>query len=114
MVLVYGFRNIQNIVQKIKRGKMIYDFVEIMVCFLGCANGGGQIWFMEGQINNELLQRVKESYDFVFCVQFDLWFGVKDIYEEWFGGVDIEKVRVMLYIQYYGVEKVVSVFNIQW
>ena len=28
----YGFRNIQNIVQKIKRGKMMYDFVEIMAC----------------------------------------------------------------------------------
>ena len=27
-----GFRNIQNIIQKIKRGKMTYDFVEIMAC----------------------------------------------------------------------------------
>lgn len=28
----YGFRNIQNIVQKLKRGKCSYDFVEIMAC----------------------------------------------------------------------------------
>ena len=39
----YGFRNIQNIVQKLKRNKCDYDFVEIMACPSGCINGGGQI-----------------------------------------------------------------------
>lgn len=114
MALAYGFRNIQNIVQKIKRGKMTYDFVEIMACPSGCVNGGGQIRPMEGQTNNELLQRVKESYDSVPCVQPDLWPGVKDIYEEWLGGVDTEKARAMLHTQYHGVEKVASALNIQW
>ena len=28
----YGFRNIQNIVPKVKRGKLPYDFVEVMAC----------------------------------------------------------------------------------
>lgn len=32
MALAYGFRNIQNIVQKIKRGKCPYHFVEVMAC----------------------------------------------------------------------------------
>ncbi len=41
--LVYGFRNIQTIVNKIKRGKCPYDFIEIMACPSGCVNGGGQI-----------------------------------------------------------------------
>lgn len=39
----YGFRNIQNIVQQMKRQKCSYDFVEIMACPSGCLNGGGQI-----------------------------------------------------------------------
>ena len=30
--IAYGFRNIQNIVQKIKRGKSAYHFVEVMAC----------------------------------------------------------------------------------
>ena len=30
--LAYGFRNIQNIVQKVKRGKCSYHFVEVMAC----------------------------------------------------------------------------------
>ena len=39
----YGFRNIQNLVQKMKRGKCPYQFVEVMACPSGCLNGGGQI-----------------------------------------------------------------------
>lgn len=27
-----GFRNIQNLVQKLKRGKCTYDYVEVMAC----------------------------------------------------------------------------------
>jgi len=30
--IAYGFRNIQNIVPKVKRGKLPYDFVEVMAC----------------------------------------------------------------------------------
>ena len=39
----YGFRNIQNIMRKIKQGKCEYDYVELMACPSGCVNGGGQI-----------------------------------------------------------------------
>lgn len=31
----YGFRNIQNLVQKLKRGKSPYHFVEVMACPAG-------------------------------------------------------------------------------
>ena len=37
-----GFRNIQNLVQKMKRKKCNYDFVEVMACPSGCLNGGAQ------------------------------------------------------------------------
>lgn len=33
--LVYGFRNIQNLVQKLKRGKSVYHYVEVMACPAG-------------------------------------------------------------------------------
>ena len=33
--IAYGFRNIQNIVQKMKRGKLLYQFVELMACPAG-------------------------------------------------------------------------------
>jgi hypothetical protein len=40
---VYGFRNIQGVILKMKRMKCEYDYVEIMACPSGCVNGGGQI-----------------------------------------------------------------------
>ena len=45
----YGFRNIQNLVRKLKikrtRGDdlPLYHFVEVMACPSGCINGGGQL-----------------------------------------------------------------------
>lgn len=39
----YGFRNIQSILAKAKKGKCPYHFVEVMACPSGCLNGGGQI-----------------------------------------------------------------------
>uniref|UniRef100_A0AC35U1E6 Fe_hyd_lg_C domain-containing protein n=1 Tax=Rhabditophanes sp. KR3021 TaxID=114890 RepID=A0AC35U1E6_9BILA len=40
---IFGFKNIQNIVQKLKRSKCTYDYLEVMACPSGCGNGGGQI-----------------------------------------------------------------------
>lgn len=41
--IVNGFRNIQTLVQKIRRNKCEYDFVEVMACPSGCLNGGAQL-----------------------------------------------------------------------
>ena len=38
-----GFRNIQNLVQKMKRKRCQYHFVEVMACPSGCLNGGAQV-----------------------------------------------------------------------
>ena len=38
-----GFRNIQNLVQKLKRKRCDYDFVEVLACPSGCVNGGAQL-----------------------------------------------------------------------
>ncbi|KAL7336270.1 Cytosolic Fe-S cluster assembly factor nar1 [Mucor circinelloides] len=39
----YGFRNIQNVVRKIKTGSSNFHYIEVMACPGGCANGGGQL-----------------------------------------------------------------------
>lgn len=41
-VAAHGFRNVQNILKRLKRGDKI-DFVEMMACPGGCLNGGGQL-----------------------------------------------------------------------
>ncbi|PAA73212.1 hypothetical protein BOX15_Mlig012876g1 [Macrostomum lignano] len=62
--LAYGFRNIQNIVQQIKRKKCKYDFLEIMACPSGCLNGGGQLRPTDPEASSpaELLQAVSAVY----------------------------------------------------
>lgn len=40
--VVNGFRNIQTIVQRLKRKALKYDYIEIMACPSGCINGGAQ------------------------------------------------------------------------
>lgn len=42
MAKCYGFRNIQRIVQAVKKNKCEYKYVEIMACPGGCYSGGGQ------------------------------------------------------------------------
>ncbi|KAF4706094.1 hypothetical protein FOZ63_029088 [Perkinsus olseni] len=39
----YGFRNVQNIVRRVKKRGFDYDFVEVMACPGGCGNGGAQV-----------------------------------------------------------------------
>ena len=59
----YGFRNIQNVMRKIKQGKCDYDYVEIMACPSGCINGGGQIKVKDfGNLkdNQELVQKIED------------------------------------------------------
>lgn len=42
MAKCYGFRNIQRVVQQIKKKKCSYTYVEMMACPGGCYSGGGQ------------------------------------------------------------------------
>ena len=42
VAIANGFRNIQNLVQKLKRRRCPYDYVEVMACPSGCVNGGAQ------------------------------------------------------------------------
>ncbi|KAL8461654.1 hypothetical protein ACS0TY_032944 [Phlomoides rotata] len=60
--LCYGFRNLRNIVTKIKSGKCDYHFLEIMACPSGCLNGGGQIKPKPGQSAKDLIQLLETTY----------------------------------------------------
>ncbi|KAF5901860.1 cytosolic Fe-S cluster assembly factor NARFL isoform X1, partial [Clarias magur] len=101
----YGFRNIQNLVQKLKRGKSPYHFVEVMACPSGCLNGGGQLKPVGDQSNKELLQQVEEAYraEQPSAPQEDQ--RVAELYHTWLNSVGEEKARELLHTQYNAVEK---------
>ncbi|KAG8044766.1 hypothetical protein GUJ93_ZPchr0604g7110, partial [Zizania palustris] len=60
--LCYGFKNLQNIVRKIKMRKCEYHFIEVMACPSGCLNGGGQIKPVKGQSAKDLIQLLEGVY----------------------------------------------------
>ncbi|ESP01419.1 hypothetical protein LOTGIDRAFT_111940 [Lottia gigantea] len=114
MAIAYGFRNIQNIVQKIKRKKCQYHFVEIMACPSGCNNGGGQLRPESDETVNERLIRVNELYQTEQTLDpFDNS-NVKKLYEEWLNGQESEKANSLLHTQYHEVEKMTNALNIKW
>ncbi|XP_026859146.2 cytosolic Fe-S cluster assembly factor narfl isoform X1 [Electrophorus electricus] len=110
----YGFRNIQNLVQKLKRGKSLYHFVEVMACPSGCLNGGGQLKPVADQSNKELLQQVDELYraERVSAPEGDA--RVVELYRSWLEGMGEEQAQQLLHTQYHAVEKSTSGLTIKW
>ncbi len=112
-----GFRNIQNLVQKLKRGRRCpYHFVEVMACPAGCLNGGAQLKESSGNGRSpretaaklemrlrELKMRRPEDNPQV------LW-----MYREWLDGEDTDKAKKELYTDYHEVEKMNSSLAIKW
>ncbi|KAJ3275916.1 hypothetical protein HDV01_006783 [Terramyces sp. JEL0728] len=105
----YGFRNIQNLVRKVKtkskRTTTKYDFVEVMACPSGCINGGGQLknetvpakeWIaaqeqVYQQDKDQLMTAPEQS-------------PVAHLYQEWLGGEGTPKAQHMLHTAYHAVE----------
>ncbi|KAK0153121.1 Cytosolic Fe-S cluster assembly factor NARFL [Merluccius polli] len=110
----YGFRNIQNLVQKLKRGKSPYHFVEVMACPSGSLNGGGQLKALPNQTSKELLQQVEQIYmaDMPSIPEEDA--RVAELYRSWLQGVGEERAKQLLRTQYHGVEKMSNGLIIKW
>lgn len=109
-----GFRNIQNLIQKLKRKRCDYDFVEIMACPSGCLNGGAQVKPDAGNnaketvlaLESELSQLTKQ----------DPWQNdtVARLYQEWLGGRDSDKSRCLLRTSYHHIPKNNIALNVKW
>ncbi|MCJ8739336.1 hypothetical protein PDJAM_G00046070 [Pangasius djambal] len=110
----YGFRNIQNLVQKLKRGKSPYHFVEVMACPSGCLNGGGQLKPGADQSNKELLQQVEAAYRAEQPSVPEEDQHVAELYHTWLKSMGEEKARELLHTQYHAVEKSTSGLTIKW
>lgn len=58
--LVYGFRNIQNILRN--KNKIKYNYMEVMACPGGCINGGGQMRSNNEKISSrDILKQIEEN-----------------------------------------------------
>ncbi|XP_026838694.1 probable cytosolic Fe-S cluster assembly factor GG21400 isoform X3 [Drosophila erecta] len=110
-----GFRNIQNLVHKLKRGKVSnYHFVEVMACPSGCINGGAQIRPTTGQHVRELTRKLEELYHNL--PQSDPENSLtKLIYTDFLDGFQTEKSYELLHTRYHDVVSELSKsLNINW
>ncbi|XP_075942169.1 cytosolic Fe-S cluster assembly factor narfl [Anarhichas minor] len=110
----YGFRNIQNLVQKLKRGKSPYHFVEVMACPSGCLNGGGQVKPLPGQNPKELLQKVEELYTAERPLSPEDDTRVAELYQSWLHSVGEERAKELLHTRYHTVEKMINGLTMKW
>lgn len=108
-----GFRNIQNLVQKLKRGKSNYHYVEVMACPSSCLNGGAQIRPQNTQQMKELTRELEDMYRSLPKSQPDND-DVKVIYEEFLGGKNSDKAQKLLHTSYHAVEKMSTALTIKW
>lgn len=138
--LAYGFRNIQTVLRKLKRGKCPYQLVEVMVrlrphphtpgcrshtspplycqaCPRGCLNGGGQIRDQgaEGRIAGEALQRVQAAFE-PRAVRSPLESSpARELYDAHFGGgPGSEAALAHLHTRYHAVPKLKNALTIPW
>lgn len=107
--LCYGFRNLQNIVRKIKIGKCDYQFLEVMACPSGCLNGGGQIKPKPGQSGKDLIQSLEAKYIENILIS-DPFHNplAKSLYDEWLQQPGSEQAKRHLHTEYHPVVKSIT------
>ncbi|KAL9553105.1 hypothetical protein MBANPS3_003448 [Mucor bainieri] len=103
----YGFRNIQNVVRKIKSGSSNYHYIEVMACPGGCANGGGQLPAAvesEQVINaKDWVGHVENIYRSSQGVKPEDNEIIKALYNEWIVDPSSERAHQLLRTQYHAV-----------
>lgn len=109
-----GFRNIQNLVQKLKRGKSTYHYVEIMACPSGCLNGGAQIRPTADMTPKELVSKLEKEYANLPTKKPEDNVMVKKLYDSWLTGPDSDKATALLHTSYHAIEKMNTSLNIKW
>nr|XP_006132457.1 nuclear prelamin A recognition factor [Pelodiscus sinensis] len=110
----YGFRNIQNVVLKLKKGKFLYHFVEVLACPGGCLNGKGQAQTEDGKPDKVLLSQMEEMYAAIPVRLPETSMHVQKLYQDWLEGLDSKKVQETLHTKYCAVNQTASSMDIKW
>ncbi|RIA97759.1 cytosolic Fe-S cluster assembly factor NARFL-like protein [Glomus cerebriforme] len=111
----YGFRNIQNLVRKIKSSNSPYHYVEVMACPSGCINGGGQLKPDETIPMKDWISQVNNIYRNVNSLSPEKNDVVLNLYSEWLDGINSEKSKKLLRTQYHAVEiTLVNPLAVKW
>jgi len=109
-----GFRNIQNLVQKLKRKRCDYDFVEILACPSGCLNGGAQLRAEQDIPAKEMITQLEEKYSKMEKSLPEQNLQLQQLIRDWGLDKDTEKRRKVVMTSYHEVEKMTNGLAIKW
>jgi len=109
-----GFRNIQNLVQKLKRKRCDYDFVEILACPSGCLNGGAQLRPEQESSAKELINSLEEKHLKMEKSLPENNLQLQQLIREWGLETDTEKRKKIVMTEYHEVEKMTNGLAIKW
>uniref|UniRef100_A0A2K6NF80 Nuclear prelamin A recognition factor n=1 Tax=Rhinopithecus roxellana TaxID=61622 RepID=A0A2K6NF80_RHIRO len=110
----YGFRNIQNMILKLKKGKFPYHFVEVLACAGGCLNGRGQAQTPDGHADKALLRQMEGIYADIPVRRPESSAHVQELYQEWLEGINSPKAREVLHTTYQSQERGAHSLDIKW
>ena len=115
MAQAYGFRNIQNLVQKMKRKRCDYDFVEVMACPGGCLNGGAQCRPEEGkETSKEMVAKLEEENRDLLDKSESHEKEFEQLVQLWPEATLEETRKRLLFTQYHEVEKMTNGLAVKW
>lgn len=114
---IYGFRNIQSLMRKLKRGICEYDYVEVMACPSGCLNGGGQVKAFASE-PGVLIEQLKHDYnsgDYLEPRSPESNSSLEQLYKTWVGDMPgSSQAKSILHTTYTKREKTVTSVISDW
>ncbi|XP_023367087.1 nuclear prelamin A recognition factor isoform X2 [Otolemur garnettii] len=110
----YGFRNIQNMILKLKKGTFPYHFVEVLACPGGCLNGRGQAETQDGHVDKALLRQMEGIYSDIPVRPPETSANVQELYQQWLDGVDSPKAQETLHTTFQSPEHCAHSLDIRW
>ncbi|KAL4593177.1 nuclear prelamin A recognition factor isoform X1 [Arapaima gigas] len=97
---VYGFRNIQTLVHRMRKGRVPYQLVEVLSCPGGCLNGRGQSEDEAGRVDKALVQQLEEVYSSLPVRLPEMSSDIQRLYQDWLEGQDSPRALQALHTQY--------------
>ncbi|XP_026171949.1 nuclear prelamin A recognition factor isoform X3 [Mastacembelus armatus] len=98
---IYGFRNIQTLVHRMRKGRVPYQLVEVLSCPGGCLSGRGQAESESGgRVDKALVQQMEEAYSSLPVRLPELNPTLHTLYQDWLQGQDSSKANMQLHTQY--------------
>ncbi|XP_056153456.1 nuclear prelamin A recognition factor [Lampris incognitus] len=98
---VYGFRNIQTLVHRMRKGRVPYQLVEVLSCPGGCLSGRGQAESdVGGRMDKTLVHQMEEAYSSLPVHLPEINPSLHTLYQEWLEGQDSVLANTLLHTQY--------------